>query len=64
MVMCLRVRACATGWVMPALLDRPRLCRLFAFIREHQEEARRAEDWVRAYKFEALGNKLLDYFPR
>jgi hypothetical protein len=53
-----------TGLSMPALLDRPRLCRLFAFIREHQEEARRAEDWVRAYKFEALGNKLLDYFPR
>ncbi len=43
------------------LLDRPRLVRLFRFIREHQEQARTAEDWIRADKFERLLNKLCDH---
>lgn len=45
-------------------VDRHRLTRLFRFIREHLEQARQAEDWVRVMKFERLVDKLLDRMPR
>lgn len=45
-------------------VDRARLCRLFAFIREHEEAARAAGDDVRVMKFEALLNLLVDRLPR
>jgi hypothetical protein len=44
----------------PALYDRERLCRLFRFIREHEEQCRAGGDDVRAMKFEVLVDKLLD----
>lgn len=44
--------------------DRPRLCRLFAFIREHTEQARQGGDDVRVDKWERLTDKLCDLLPR
>ena len=48
----------------PPDVDRRRLTRLFLFIREHEDEARIAEDWVRVMKWERLVDKLLDRMPR
>jgi hypothetical protein len=45
-------------------VDRARLVRLFAFIREHLDQARMAEDEVRVWKWERLVNLLLDRMPR
>lgn len=45
-------------------VDRARLCRLFAFIREHQVQAGAAGDEVRVMKWERLVDKLLDRMPR
>lgn len=45
-------------------VDRHRLTRLFRFIREHEDQARAAEDDVRVDKWERLVDKLLDRMPR
>jgi hypothetical protein len=45
-------------------VDRARLVRLFAFIREHLDQARMAEDEVRVWKWERILNILCDRLPR
>lgn len=48
----------------PVIVDRPRLCRLFVFIREHTEQARAGGDEVRVDKWERLLDRLCDLLPR
>lgn len=48
----------------PVIVDRLRLCRLFRFIREHEDQAIAAGDDVRADKWERMLNKLVDLLPR
>lgn len=47
-----------------AIVDRARLIRLCAFIREHQTQAREAMDVDRMELWDALLNRLIDRCPR